>query len=156
MAENSVNSYINAQPEQAMSFQDYYEQYTGYKDFDADHPFASIENFFTGNRDKAKSEYEAYLTNLNNRNEYLATQSARAWQEYMDSTKIQRLMKDYEKAGLNPYLAINDNGLSGSSLSGAKASYGYKHKDNSDDNGAKGRNFALIILALAKVAAALL
>lgn len=155
--ENSVDSYLNAQPEQAMSWQEFYEQETGNEGFDAEHPFASIENFFTGDRDIAKSHYEAYLNNLKNRNEYIATQSARAWEKYLDDTRIQRRMKDFEAAGLNPYLAVTESGLSGGSTgSGAKASYGYTHKDKSDDNGAKGRNFALIILALAKVAAALL
>ena len=155
---DSVDSYINAQPEQAMSWDDYYNQYMqnfypGYNG-SADHWTSDWENFFTGHKSQAKSRYEAYLTNLNTRNEWLATQSARAWDKMMDDTKTQRAMKDYEAAGLNPYLLIN----SGSSLSStpgtsAKADYRIRNKDKSEN---KTKNAAIILLAVARLAAALL
>lgn len=54
-------------------------------------------------------------------------QKNRNWQEYMSNTQVQRLMKDFEAAGLNPYLAINQ--LSGSVGSGSSASSSSGHVD---------------------------
>lgn len=161
MPESSVDSYINAQPEQAISFYDFYNQQgraehgSSWIDADPEHWAAKFGNFFTGRVDKAKHDYEAYLRNLDDRNEFLAQQSARAYDKMMDDTKYQRMMKDFEAAGLNPYLMVNNGGISASSApSSGKADY--RHGKSSNNDGLKGRNIALIILALARVAAAML
>ena len=154
--ENSVDSYINAQPEQALSYRDWFAQNVR-DDVDPYNPLFRFGNFVSGTGDYYNNRYKTYLENVDKNNEYIATQSARAWDKYMDDTKIQRLMKDYEKAGLNPYSLVTDSGLSaGSAPTSSKANYRSGSRQNDKDDGSKGRNFALIVLALAKVAAALL
>ena len=169
MPESSVDSYINAQPEQAMDFNEFYnnygrEKYKNSKDrwieMDPNHWLAKLGNFFTGDVDYAKNKYEAYLTNLKNRNEFLATQSARQWEKMMDDTKVQRTLKDYEKAGLNPYLLISDGGFGVSSApSAAKASYdthSMKKADKDSDSLKSAAGLATLLIAVMKVAAMLL
>lgn len=153
-AVNSVDSYINAQPEQAMSLQEYWQSHGGTQDItDPQNKFA---NLFTGKVDKIKNEYDTYLRNLSDRNEFRAAQSARQYEKMMDDTKYQRMMKDFEAAGLNPFLLVNNGGISASSApSGAKADYskdGRKEQQKTDN----GRNIALLLIAFARVAAALL
>ena len=64
--------------------------------------------------------------------------------------------KTAEAAGLNPYLLINGNGLSASSApSGAKASYNVHFREQNRASG-KGRDFALVLLAVARLCAAFL
>lgn len=165
MSENSVDSFIGAQPEVAKDFSTFYNDYMHDLYGDAwngheqspDHWTQKINNFFTGDADRAKHMYDAYLTNLKNRNEFLSQQSARAYDKMMDDTKYQRMMKDFEAAGLNPYLLINSGGVSASSApSGAKANYDVHSRAQKNSNGNSGRNFALILLAVARIAAALL
>lgn len=153
--EGSVDSYINAQPEVVMSKKDYWAANNP-----GEMPYNSvgfnINKFFGSTKEKQfESEYENYLNNVNNRNEFLAQQSARAWDKMMDDTKYQRLMKDLDKAGLNPYLALNNGSISaGAAPASTKASYkADKQEEKKKDNT---RNMALIMLALAKVAAAFL
>ena len=136
MPESSVDSYIAAQPEQAMSMDEYWQQYKQdfYKGSAVKAPehyddlnYRIAKFFGHGAESSFESAYEAYLNNLNNRNEYLATQSARNWDKMMDDTKIQRSMADYEKAGLNPYLLINSGSVGGGTApTSAKSEYGYK------------------------------
>lgn len=159
---SSVDSYIDAQPEEVMDFNTFYNTYgrgkygNSWNDADPDHWTAKFANFFTGDVNKARNLYDAYLTNVNNRNEFKSAQSARAWDKMMDDTKYQRQMKDIAAAGLNPYLLVNNGGISASAApTGAKADYEKvsRRKQEKSDNG---RNVALLVLALAKVAAALL
>ena len=72
--------------------------------------------------DKQAAQNQAFLdTKEFQRNEYSAQQQ-RAFEEYMDSTKVQRAMKDLEAAGLNPWLAVQSAGFGGSTPTGAAAS----------------------------------
>lgn len=159
---SSVDSYIEAQPEDVLDFNTFYNNYgrekygSSWNDADPDHWSAKFANFFTGDVNKARNLYDAYLTNVNNRNEFKSAQSARAWDKMMDDSKYQRQMKDIAAAGLNPYLLVNNGGISASAApSGAKADYekASRRKQEKSDNG---RNIALLVLAMAKVAAALL
>lgn len=167
MPESSVDSYINAQPEEQnlLTFDDWFNethpntakavnQFGGYRGFSP----AMIWGNITGQKKQYEHEYETYkenyLANLKNRNEYLATQSANAFSKMMDDTKTARAMKDYERAGLNPYLLVNSGSIgSGSVPSSAKADYSTNHSDKKKD---ESRNKALILLALVKLAAALM
>lgn len=159
--ESSVDSYINAQPEQAVDWNTFYNNYgrekygSSWVDMDPDYWLTKVGNVFTGDVNIAKNKYDAYLRNLSDKNEFIAQQSARGYDKMMDDTKYQRMMKDFEKAGLNPYLIVNNGGISASaSPSGAKASYTGYQKNQKSDNGNAGRNFALLLLAVAKIAAA--
>lgn len=106
-------------------------------------------------RHKYRDEYNAYLTNVANENEYKATQSARAWEEYMQGSQYQRAVKDLEKAGLNPWLAIQNGGVSGAGTSSsAKGDYKKGDSNTRTEGGLKGRDIALMLLATAKVVAA--
>lgn len=156
MPESSVDSYIAAQPEQAMSFDDYWKEHNSYGTLsNPDQLMVKFLNMFTGEDKRVKREYETYLQNLNNRNEFNAVQSARAYDKMMDDTKVQRMMKDYEAAGLNPYLLINNGGVSVSSApSSSKGDYAINRK-NDNGNSQSGRNIALLLLAVARIAAAL-
>lgn len=160
--ESSADSYINAQPEEVMDFNTFYNNYGHEKygdewiEMDPDHWFTKLGSWFTGDVEKARNLYDAYLTNTKNRNEFISQQSARAYDKMMDDTKYQRMMKDFEASGLNPYLLVNNGGISASSApSGARANYD-SHSRNSTSSGDKGRNFALLLLAVAKIAAALM
>lgn len=167
MPESSVDSYIAAQPEQAMSMDEYWQEYKkqfydkpGYATKAPEHyndlNYKIAKFFGHGAENSFESAYEAYLNNLNNRNEYLATQSARQWDKMMDDSKIQRSMKDYEAAGLNPYLLINSGSVGGGSApTSSKSDYKSTHKKD-DEKTNKTRDVALLILALSRVAAALL
>ena len=152
--ENSVDSYINAQPDPVMSWSEFTSS-RGLGD-SPDHWTSKVGDFFTGAWSKARNDYAAYLTNVNNSNEFKAAQSARAYEKMMDDTKYQRMMKDFEAAGLNPYLLVNSGGVSASSApSAAKANYGVQ-SSGEKSKGNSGRDFALILLAVARLAAALL
>ena len=165
MADSSVDSYINAQPETIMDQDQYYqnwmhENYPTWSDSqighygDANYKVAKFFGDNARNRFDSGKYYETYVANMNNRNELLATQSARAWDKMMDDTKVQRAFKDYEAAGLNPYLLVNSgSNISSSAPSSSKSDYGYKLAQSDKKNG---RDTALIILALARLAAALL
>lgn len=111
---------------------------------------------FFGGRDQSKfeSEYEAYLNNVNAENEWKATQSARAWDEYMESTKYQRAINDLEAAGLNPWLAIQSGVQGSGSTSAQKADYKYSNYKEAKNVDA-GRNLALFMIAAAKLIAAI-
>lgn len=154
--ENSVESYIDAQPEQAMTYEQFYQNIHGA----GSTPYGLSNKFvnkFTDWDTKAREDYDTYLQNLNARNEFKAVQSARQYEKMMDDTKIQRMMKDYEKAGLNPYLLVNDGGVSASSApSAAKADYKYDRKKQEKNNDYNMRDVALFFIALSRVAAALL
>ena len=142
------------QPEEVVDFNTFYKEngFTGTQ-IDPNNMLSKIANWFIGDVDSAKKMYESYLNNVNIRNEARATQSARAWEEYMDSTKYQRAFQDLEKAGLNPYLLVNGGqSLAAGSSSSPKASYSKPSiKDEQKSTGV--RDFALILLGIARLLA---
>lgn len=145
---------VAEQPEQAIDFNTFYRQnnFTG-ADIDPNNILSKIGNFFVGDVDSAKKQYEAYLSNLNIRNEAKATQSARAWEEYMDSTRYQRAFNDLKAAGINPYMLVNNGAApAAGSSSSPKASYSKPGVEKSESK-VQARDFALILLALARIAA---
>lgn len=113
--------------------------------------FDKYFNYSAGKK-KAENAYDAYLQNLGYENEWKATQSARAYETWFDNTKFQRLVEDLKKAGLNPWLAVQ-NGLSGSgNTSAAKADYNTKSREKDQSKG--NNNLGLILVALARIIAA--
>lgn len=155
MPDNSAASVsLLEQPEEAMDFNTFYKKYnfTG-SQIDPNNILSKIGNFFVGDVDSAKKMYDSYLTNLNIRNEAKATQSARAWEEYMDSTKYSRAFKDLERAGINPYLLLNSGNTPGvGSSSSPKASYSKASiQDQKSSTGM--RDLALILFGIARLLA---
>lgn len=77
--------------------------------------------------------------------------SARAWDLWFDSTATQRRVDDLKKAGLNPWLAVSNNGGGLRSFSESSASSGGLAKANNQND-----NKAAYALALAKLISVLL
>lgn len=151
-------------PEVVLSKDDYYQQYMrrehptwSARDIgsynDANFKFAKF--FGDPSRNKFESEYEAYLQNVNNRNEAKAVQSARSWDEYMSNTAYSRAFADLDRSGINPYLLLNSGSSPATSVgSASKGSYSQKSMQETKSNN-RGRDFALILLAIARLAAAM-
>lgn len=131
------------------------EKYGGkWKEMDPDFWLTKLINTTHGTIEEARSAYQAYLDNINNRNEAKAVQSARAWDEYMSNTAYSRAFKDLENAGVNPYILLNSGSTPSTSVgSAAKPSYQYSKPGTKNASGSsgKGRDIALTILAIAKI-----
>lgn len=80
--------------------------------------FDGLNNFFTGNLDFQRSEYQRLANNQFNAEQ---AQISRDWQERMSSTAYQRAVADMRKAGLNPALMFG-SGSAASTPSGSSAS----------------------------------
>lgn len=73
-----------------------------------------IENFFTGQLTSAEKEYDRYLTSKANKETFAREDSA-----------VQRALKDYQAAGLNPYLLVNGGSQVSSPSSAAQKANHY-------------------------------
>lgn len=80
-------------------------------------------------------------------------QKNRDFQEYMSSTEVQRRMADYQAAGLNPYLAIQNVGGSVPAGSSASSSSGNANMAQSrlGEFGSSALGMAVLIRTIAKV-----
>ena len=183
-----VSSALNYTPTSAKTYDEFVKDNyskTGNTPIGSTHSvFGDIANFFSGERDRYESAYNTYLQNINAENaakandaankaakeandlawqrELKATQDARAWDKMMSDTQYQRAVADLKKAGLNPWLALQ-NGVSGSEVpSSGKSqastarvsqskSSAYESKKSEKTNGM--RDISLLLFALARLAA---
>lgn len=101
--------------------------------------------------------YERYVAAQNREYERQSIASARAWDEYMDSTKVQRMVKDIEAAGLNPWLALNGGSIgSGSSANSASAGGSARQSTNKKSGRSGIADLAMFMIATAKLFTALM
>lgn len=144
-----------AQPEDAQTFEQWFAE--NYPGMNGGNPYGYDNVFFQSFYKNVKNQYDTYLANLDNRNEYRASQAANQWAAGREDTEMQRAVKDFEAAGLNPYLVINSGNISSSpASSAAKASYNSpRGNDKMSKTGESGRNIALLLLAAARLVAAL-
>ena len=99
--------------------------------------------------------YNRYLSDLDRAYERAATNSARAFDVWFDSTKTQRLMNDIKAAGLNPWLAVQ-NGLSvGSSASTAGSGSSARQQKKTSSKSSSLQTIAMSVIATAKLFAML-
>lgn len=99
-----------------------------------------------------KGQYEEWKTQRDREYERQATNSARAWDLYMDSTKYQRAVQDLKEAGLNPWLALQ-SGLSGAAGSQTASSGSSARSVTSNKKESNLTGIAMLIAAVAKVIA---
>lgn len=147
-----------AMPEQAISFHDWHMQNYASKGYiDPDTFVGRLANFFDGIGTRERQEYQTYLDNINNRNEARAVQSARAWEAAMSNSSYSRAFEDLDRYGVNPYILLNSGSSPSTAVgSSSKPSYSFSKpgvKGTSSNN--SGRNLALLMLAIARIAAAL-
>lgn len=96
----------------------------------------------------ASNEREQRLLEDDRAYERASISSARAWDEYLDSTQVQRRVKDIEAAGLNPWLAVQNGGISTSSNSTADTGGSAKHSSSS---GQSKTGLLMMLLGLARL-----
>lgn len=150
-----MDEFVDSGPSSAMSLSDYAHNHLGVNY--GSNPIGDWFGDTFGSGKAIKGAYQKYLDNLSNYNEWKAVQSARAWEEYFDSTKYQRAVKDLQKAGLNPWLAVQ-SGVNGSGSTSAKsASYKYNNENAEKSGKSSGtmRDVALLMFAAAKLIAVL-
>lgn len=105
----------------------------------------SIQNYLKNNRSTGTDEklINYYLSEN-------SAQTARKWDEYMDSTKYQRLVKDLSDAGINPYWVLN-NASAGAVSSGGNSYSGSQSTssaNNALNNTLKGASILIGLIAL--------
>lgn len=101
-----------------------------------------------------RNDYDRWLAEQERNYERAAVNSARAWDEYMDSTKYQRAVKDLQAAGLNPWLALQSGVSAGGSSTTASTGSSARAKVEGNSKG-KMSSLAMLLLASAKLIAAL-
>lgn len=120
----------------------------GYKDPNSSYARSWAVRFFDG---KGLGIWQDYQNKMYERE---ATNSARAWDYWMDSTATQRRVEDIKKAGLNPWLALQSGGIN-ANVSTQTASSGSSARANTGSS-SKAGSVAMILLAAAKLFSVLL
>lgn len=126
-------------------------------------PMSTGQNLFSkivaglGGPDQ-EAVYQRYQTMDDRAYERASINSARAWDEYMDSTKYQRMKDDLEKAGMNPWLALQQ-GISATTSSNTVPGSTAKNSSYKGEKESKSteavKNVALTLFATAKLLAML-
>ena len=119
----------------------------------ADSVIGKIEDWFGGGN---SARAAAYRTAADREYEQQATNSARAWDEYMQSTYYQRMVEDLKKAGLNPWLALNGGIGQTNNVSTAGSGSSARYKSEEKQKGSGGTIIAAFMIAAARIIAALL
>lgn len=128
------------------------DQYAQEAQAHADSFTGKFEDFFGGGN---SARAAAARTAADRAYEQQATNSARQWDLYMQSTYYQRMVEDLKKAGLNPWLAVN-GGIGNTvnySSAGSGSSARYKTEEKSKSSAAT--LIAGFMIAAARVIAAL-
>ena len=137
------------------------QQTNGFVDpFDSYNPTQYYDNAYYGDSGIPGTWMKIFgqdMSEVRSQDKYLQDQayerasinSARAWDEYMDSTQIQRRVKDLEAAGLNPWLAVQ-NGVSGTGTPSVDTGGSAKHHNSS---GQSKSGLAMLLVALARILA---
>lgn len=98
-----------------------------------------------------KADYQEYLNEQNREYERASVLSARAWDEYMDSTKYQRAFQDLKKAGANPWLLLQNGGVSAGTTGRSEAGGSARAESHKKDKSSVFKDAALTLLATAKI-----
>lgn len=85
---------------------------------------ASMANDFTRQMWEQSAAWNESMFNKSMEFNAAEAQKNREWQEHMAATAYQRAVKDMEKAGLNPVLAVTGGGISTGAGGGSAASVG--------------------------------
>lgn len=117
-------------------------------------PLSQLGSLFMGDSNgRIKREYETYKANWSNYQNAKAIEEQRAYDAMREDTAYQRMVKDLKAAGLNPWLAVQSS-LGGVSTN-PSSSKKYEAPKETAKNSNVGRNIALMLLASAKLVAAL-
>lgn len=104
-----------------------------------------------------ENAYKAYLTDIENSNNAGLEQWKMDYQKILDDTKYQRMVKDLEAAGLNPWLLLNNGGSAGQApaVVGSSSSLDYSRNDGKKSSRSDMANLvgtAMKVLALLAIA----
>ena len=120
-------------PSTALSESEYYQQWI------KEHPLEGlarstssanswINNIFNHSQQQEfKDAYQAYLTNLDNQNTANYQNWLMDYQKELNDTQYQRLAKDLQASGFNPWLALQGGANAASGVNGASSSMDVTH-----------------------------
>lgn len=110
-----------------------------------------IADFFTGIPSAQRERYNVWLANNQREYEQQQINDARAYQEYMDSSKYQRMSKDLKAAGLNPWLAVQ-NGVGNATVSPGSSSYSTSAYKSSSGKSSSGDKLGSVVTSAMRLA----